>query len=78
MNVFVQGAEFGVVRFIGQTAFSEGVWLGIELRRPSKRVVISNASIIQAQNRLLYTFTLTLEPLNNGHTLYWDGSFCPL
>lgn len=36
MSVFVTGAEFGVVRYIGHTEFSEGVWLGLELRRPSK------------------------------------------
>ena len=36
MSVFVTGAEFGVVRYIGHTAFAEGVWLGIELRRPSE------------------------------------------
>ena len=36
MNVFVTGAEFGVVRYIGHTEFAEGVWLGIELRRPSE------------------------------------------
>ena len=36
MNVFVTGADFGTVRFIGHTSFSEGVWLGIELRKPSK------------------------------------------
>ena len=35
MNVFVNG-EFGVVRYIGATSFAEGVWLGVELRRPSE------------------------------------------
>ena len=32
MSVFVTGADFGVVRFIGTTQFAKGVWLGIELR----------------------------------------------
>ena len=35
MNVFVSGADFGVVKYIGTTDFAKGVWLGIELRRPS-------------------------------------------
>ena len=26
----------GIVRFIGSTEFAEGVWLGVELRKPSK------------------------------------------
>ena len=32
MSIFVTGADFGVVRFIGTTQFAKGVWLGIELR----------------------------------------------
>ena len=39
MNVFVTGADFGVVRFIGTTEFAKGVWLGLELRRPSEWLV---------------------------------------
>ena len=35
MNVFVSGADFGVVKYIGTMDFAKGVWLGIELRRPS-------------------------------------------
>ncbi|CAI8007935.1 CAP-Gly domain-containing linker protein 4 [Geodia barretti] len=35
MSVFVTGADFGVVRFIGATQFAKGVWLGIELRKPN-------------------------------------------
>lgn len=35
MNVFVTGADFGVVKYIGTTEFAKGVWLGIELRRPN-------------------------------------------
>ncbi|CAI7996554.1 CAP-Gly domain-containing linker protein 4, partial [Geodia barretti] len=35
MSVFVTGADFGVVRFIGTTQFAKGVWLGIELRKPN-------------------------------------------
>ena len=34
-NVFVSGADFGVVKYIGYTDFAKRVWLGIELRRPS-------------------------------------------
>ena len=48
MNVFVTGAEFGVVRYIGQTEFSEGVWLGIELRRPSEWILFSISLLICA------------------------------
>lgn len=35
MSVLVN-KELGVVRFIGTTEFADGVWLGIELRKPSK------------------------------------------
>lgn len=43
MSVFAN-KEMGVVRFIGTTEFADGVWLGIELRKPSKS--ISNARIV--------------------------------
>ncbi len=33
MSVFVN-KEMGAVRFIGHTEFAEGVWLGVELRKP--------------------------------------------
>ena len=33
--MFVAG-EVGTVKYIGTTNFAEGIWLGIELRRPSK------------------------------------------
>ena len=35
MSVFVN-KELGVVRYIGETEFSQGLWLGVELRKPSK------------------------------------------
>lgn len=35
MSVFVN-KEMGAVRFIGCTEFAEGVWLGVELRKPRK------------------------------------------
>jgi CAP-Gly domain-containing linker protein 3/4 len=34
MSVFVN-KEKGIVQYIGHTEFAAGVWLGIELRRPS-------------------------------------------
>jgi hypothetical protein len=43
MSVFAN-KEMGVVRFIGTTEFADGVWLGIELRKPSKS--INNARIV--------------------------------
>ena len=43
MSVFAN-KEMGVVRFIGTTEFADGVWLGIELRKPSKSV--NNARIL--------------------------------
>ena len=43
MSVFAN-KEMGVVRFIGTTEFADGVWLGIELRKPSKS--ISNARVV--------------------------------
>ncbi len=33
MNVFVN-KEMGLVRYIGKTEFEDGVWLGVELRKP--------------------------------------------
>ena len=33
MSVFVNN-ELGIVRHIGNIHFADGVWLGIELRRP--------------------------------------------
>lgn len=35
MSVLVS-KELGVVRFIGETEFSPGAWLGVELRKPSE------------------------------------------
>lgn len=35
MSVFVN-KEMGVVRYIGRTEFAEGLWLGVELRKPGK------------------------------------------
>lgn len=35
MSVFVN-KEMGIVRFIGTTEFAEGVWLGVELRKPGE------------------------------------------
>lgn len=37
MSVFVN-KEMGAVRFIGNTEFAEGVWLGVELRKPCKSI----------------------------------------
>lgn len=33
LSVLVNG-ELGVVRFIGTAEFAEGVWLGVEMRKP--------------------------------------------
>jgi len=33
MSVFVN-KEMGVVRYLGKTDFEEGLWLGVELRKP--------------------------------------------
>ncbi len=33
MSVFVN-KEMGTLKFIGNTEFAEGVWLGVELRKP--------------------------------------------
>ncbi len=39
MNIFVNKIkEMGVVRFIGTTDFSEGVWIGVELRKPGELI----------------------------------------
>ena len=35
MSVFVS-KEMGAVRYIGSTEFAEGIWLGVELRKPCK------------------------------------------
>lgn len=35
MCVYVAG-DLGTVRFIGNVEFADGVWLGIELKKPSK------------------------------------------
>lgn len=43
MSVFAN-KEMGVVRFIGTTEFADGMWLGIELRKPSRS--INNAKTI--------------------------------
>ena len=47
MNVFVSGADFGVVKYIGTTDFAKGVWLGIELKRPSVLCVSYDTLYIQ-------------------------------
>lgn len=38
MSVFVN-KEMGLVKFIGTTEFAEGVWLGVELRKPGKIII---------------------------------------
>lgn len=35
MCVYVAG-DMGTVRFIGNVEFADGVWLGIELKKPSR------------------------------------------
>ena len=35
MSVFAN-KEMGMIRFIGETEFAPGIWLGVELRKPSK------------------------------------------
>lgn len=35
MSVFAN-KEMGIVRFIGEAEFAPGIWLGVELRKPSK------------------------------------------
>ena len=49
MSVFVTGADFGVVRFIGTTQFSKGVWLGIELRKPSKYILLTHEASLSSR-----------------------------
>ena len=39
MSVLVS-KELGVVRFIGETEFAPGIWLGVELRKPSEYVLL--------------------------------------
>lgn len=31
-------SELGVIRFIGLTEFAEGIWLGVEMRKPGDRL----------------------------------------
>ena len=61
MSVFVTGADFGVVRFIGTTQFAKGVWLGIELRKPSKYILLTHeASLSSRLNaRIFSTYYVT-------------------
>lgn len=35
MSVYASG-DLGIVRFIGHVQFAEGVWLGVELKKPSE------------------------------------------
>ena len=35
MSVYVNN-ELGITRYIGNVDFASGVWLGVELRKPSK------------------------------------------
>ena len=49
MSVFVTGADFGVVRFIGTTQFAKGVWLGIELRKPSKYILLTHEASLSSR-----------------------------
>ncbi len=35
MSVFTN-KEMGMIRFIGETEFAPGIWLGVELRKPSE------------------------------------------
>ena len=39
MSVFVN-KEMGTVQYIGQTDFAPGVWLGVELKKPSKQSLL--------------------------------------
>ena len=39
MSVLVS-KELGIVRFIGTTEFADGIWLGIELRKPSRPLAV--------------------------------------
>ncbi|XP_057290662.1 CAP-Gly domain-containing linker protein 4-like isoform X2 [Hydractinia symbiolongicarpus] len=47
MSVYANN-ELGIVRFIGRVEFSDGIWLGVELRKPSTYMflVIINTSLI--------------------------------
>ena len=59
MSVFVTGADFGVVRFIGTTQFAKGVWLGIELRKPSKYILLTHeASLSSRLNARIFLYII--------------------
>ena len=45
MSVYVNN-ELGIVRYIGRIQFADGVWLGIELRKPGMYMYVYN-SIVQ-------------------------------
>ena len=62
MNVFVNG-EFGVVRYIGNTAFAEGVWLGVELRKQSKQLSIG-VIFMNKCVRIVFCFCIPLVMLS--------------
>ena len=48
MSVFVTGADFWVVRFIGTTQFAKEVWLGNELRKPSKYILLMHEASLSS------------------------------
>lgn len=45
MSVFVN-KEMGTVQFIGTTEFSEGVWLGVELRKQCELILQAYLAVI--------------------------------
>ena len=58
MSVFVN-KEMGIVKFIGKTDFSEGIWLGVELRKPGKKWFVmidelERESLFAMHERLFY------------------------
>ena len=51
MSVFVN-KEMGVVRYIGKTEFDDGVWIGVELRKPSTCISVTETAVLKLHFQL--------------------------
>ncbi|KAK6058061.1 CAP-Gly domain protein [Cooperia oncophora] len=69
-RVVVSGGKQGVVRFIGETEFAQGIWAGIELEQPLGK----NDGSVQRRTFVLPLFTINDRYKRVKKGLPWDAS----